>query len=74
MGPFRVHMEAEGRPNGGLGVKPPEKGPLGPIGRYWALLDLLWVLFALCGPYGVLGEPIGRPIYGEATLGACEQA
>ena len=24
----RAHMEAEGRPNGGLGAKPPEKGPI----------------------------------------------
>ena len=31
MDPKWVHMEAEGRPNGGLGTKPPEKGPLGPI-------------------------------------------
>ena len=39
--PFRVHMEAEGRPNGGLGAKPPEKGPLGPIGPYWPCFWLL---------------------------------
>ena len=35
MHPKWVHMEAEGRPNGGLGAKPPEKGPLAPIGPYW---------------------------------------
>ena len=28
--PKWVHMEAEGRPNGGLGAKPPEEGPVGP--------------------------------------------
>ena len=38
MDPNRVHMEGEGRPNGGLGAKHPEKGPFGP---YWTLLALL---------------------------------
>ena len=38
MDPKWVHMEAEGGPNGGLGAKPPEKGPLGPIGPYQPLL------------------------------------
>ena len=33
-----VHMEAEGRPNGGLGAKPPEEEPLGPKGSYCPLL------------------------------------
>ena len=37
MEPFRVHMEAEGRPDVGFGVKPPEKDPLGPIGPLLAL-------------------------------------
>ena len=35
MDPKWVHVEAEGRPNGGLGAKPPEKGAL------WALLETL---------------------------------
>ena len=50
MDPKWVHMEAEGRPNGGLGANPPDKGPLGPIGPYWALLALLTLLGPI-GPY-----------------------
>ena len=48
MDPKWVHMEAEGRPNGGLGAKPPEKRPLGPIGPYWALLALLDPFWTCC--------------------------
>ena len=44
MEPFRVHMDAEGRPNGGLGAKPPEKGPFGPLGPYW------WARLRLTSP------------------------
>ena len=38
MDPFRIHMEVEGRPIGGLGAKPPEKAPLGLSGPLLALL------------------------------------
>ena len=33
--PLRVHMETEGRPNGGMGARPTEKGPYSSIGPYW---------------------------------------
>ena len=57
MDPKWVHMEAEGRPNGGLGAKPPEKGALGP---YWALLDPLGPIGRRYGgPYWALLDPIG---------------
>ena len=61
MDPKWVHMEAEGRPNGGEGATPPEKGPLGPIGPYWPYWPigglgvpekfLIWVLMAPQGDH-----------------------
>ena len=68
MDPFRIHMEDEGQPNGGLGAKPPEKKPLGPTGLLLALLA------PLEGPYGPIGSywfPLIPSKASLSTQGSC---
>ena len=46
-------MEAEGRPNGDLGARPPEKGPLGPMGSLLALLPPIGLFVTMQAGYCV---------------------